>query len=251
MKSQSAAEISEVLKAADEETLPSLILLYENDDRKAVRAAVDRAKSRLNKLKQEDERLSRMLVYENKYRGCVICGMDEVGRGPLAGPVTAGAVILPEGLKIRFVNDSKKLSEKKREELSFEIKEKAVSWAVSSVSEDRIDEVNILNATKEAMMDAVAKLSVKPNVLLIDALTLPLDIRQEGIVKGDAASLSIASASIIAKVERDAFMREMSDRYPEYGFDVNKGYGTAEHIAALRKYGPCPIHRRSFIKNLI
>ncbi len=251
MKTESVSLISERLKAADEETLPSLILSYENDDRKAVRQAVLRAKKRLEKLKEEDERLTRMLAFERKYPGLVVCGLDEVGRGPLAGPVTVAAVILPEGLKIRYVNDSKKLSEIKREELSAEIKEKAAAFRVCSLPPERIDDVNILNATKEAMVNAVNTISVKPDVLLIDALTLPVDIRQESIIKGDARSLSIASASIIAKVERDAYMKKMAELYPEYGFEQNKGYGTAEHIAALRKYGPCPIHRKSFIQNLL
>ena len=251
MKTESVSLISERLKAADEETLPSLILSYENDERKAVRQAVLRAKKRLEKLKEEDERLTRMLEFERKYPGLVVCGLDEVGRGPLAGPVTVAAVILPEGLKIRYVNDSKKLSEIKREELSAEIKEKASAFRVCSLPPERIDDVNILNATKEAMVNAVNTISVKPDVLLIDALTLPVDIRQEAIIKGDARSLSIASASIIAKVERDACMKKMAELYPEYGFEQNKGYGTAEHIAALRKYGPCPIHRKSFIQNLL
>ncbi|MCR5303884.1 MAG: ribonuclease HII [Lachnospiraceae bacterium] len=247
-------KVSDILfqiKTADESLLPALLDKYEGDDRESVKKAVNSARKRLLKLEEEDLRLEGMMKYERKYPGLFICGIDEVGRGPLAGPVMAGAVILPEGEKIRYVNDSKKLSEKKREELCALIKEKAVAWNVSAVSQERIDEVNILNATKEAMITAVNSLVTKPDVLLIDALTLPIDIKQEGIVKGDMNSISIAAASIVAKVTRDDYMKKMALKYPEYGFDRNMGYGTAEHIAAIKKYGPCPIHRKSFIGNFI
>ncbi len=200
-------------------------------------------------LEKERSRTYEMYSYEREYASYeYICGIDEVGRGPFAGPVAAAAVILPKDQMLLYLNDSKKLSAKKRDALSLEIKEHAVSYAVSFVSEKRIDEINILNATYEAMRDAVNKLSVKPDILLNDAVTIPgIDIKQVPIIKGDASSASIAAASIIAKVERDRFMEEMDEEYPGYGFKDNKGYGTASHIASLKELGPCPIHRRSFI----
>lgn len=203
------------------------------------------------KLEQEMARLEAMTEYEKEYEACAyICGIDEAGRGPLAGPVAAGAVILPKGLRILYLNDSKKLSEKRREELFLEIKEKAVSWSVGIASPARIDEINILQATYEAMRDAVNSLSVKPDVLLNDAVTIPgLDMVQVPIVKGDARSLSIAAASILAKVTRDHMMAEYEELFPGYGFARHKGYGTAAHIQAIKELGACPIHRRSFIKN--
>ena len=200
-------------------------------------------------LEKERARTYEMYSFEREYASYeFICGIDEVGRGPFAGPVAAAAVILPKDFEILYLNDSKKLSPKKRDALSLEIREKAISYAVSFVSEKRIDEINILNATFEAMRDAVNKLSVKPDILLNDAVTIPdLNIKQIPIIKGDTKSASIAAASIIAKVERDRFMEEMDEKYPGYGFKDNKGYGTAFHIEALKNQGPCPIHRRSFI----
>ena len=177
---------------------------------------------------------------------------DEAGRGPLAGPVVAGAVVLKKDAQILYLNDSKKLSEKRREELYLEIQEKAVSWAVGIAGPERIDEINILQATYEAMREAVSKLSVPPDILLNDAVTIPgLDIPQVSIIKGDAKSLSIAAASVMAKVTRDHMMAQYGELYPQYGFAKHKGYGTAVHIAALKEFGPCPIHRRSFIKNFV
>lgn len=203
------------------------------------------------KLLAERQRLEQMREYENTYAACqAICGIDEAGRGPLAGPVAAGAVILPPDCEILFLNDSKKLSEKRREELFVEIKEKAVAWSVGIVGPDVIDEINILQATYEAMRQAIAGLSVTPDLLLNDAVTIPgVSIDQVPIIKGDAKSLSIAAASILAKVTRDHMMMEYDTLFPEYGFAKHKGYGTAAHIAAIRQFGPCPIHRRSFIKN--
>ena len=181
-----------------------------------------------------------------------ICGIDEAGRGPLCGPVVAGAVILPKEYDILYLNDSKKLSEKKREELYDEIAEKALAWSVGIVSPERIDEINILQATYEAMRIAIQKLSVVPDILLNDAVTIPnVDIRQVPIIKGDAKSQSIAAASIMAKVTRDRLMVQYDMMYPEYGFLKNKGYGTKQHIEAIKEIGPCPIHRRTFIKNFI
>ena len=210
-----------------------------------------RERRRQEKLKAERERLEGMRVYERRYRERgTLCGIDEVGRGPLAGPVVAGAVILPEDCEILYLNDSKKLSEKKRELLYDEIMEKAIAVGIGAVSPERIDEINILQATYEAMRIAISRLSVRPDLLLNDAVTIPqVDIPQVPIIKGDAKSVSIAAASIIAKVTRDRMMVQYEELYPGYEFASNKGYGSARHIAALKEIGPCPIHRRSFIKN--
>ena len=210
-----------------------------------------REQRRQEKLKAERERLEGMRVYERRYRERgTLCGIDEVGRGPLAGPVVAGAVILPEDCEILYLNDSKKLSEKKRELLYDEIMEKAIAVGIGAVSPERIDEINILQATYEAMRIAISRLSVRPDLLLNDAVTIPqVDIPQVPIIKGDAKSVSIAAASIIAKVTRDRMMVQYEDLYPGYEFASNKGYGSARHIAALKEIGLCPIHRRSFIKN--
>ncbi|HIT42084.1 MAG TPA: ribonuclease HII [Candidatus Caccovicinus merdipullorum] len=205
------------------------------------------------KLEKELLRLEGMLEHEKKYQAAAfVCGVDEAGRGPLAGPVVAGAVILPKDLKILYLNDSKKLTEKRREELYLEIQEKAFSWNVGIVGPDVIDQINILQATYEAMRQAVGGLSVKPDVLLNDAVVIPgLSMHQEKIIHGDAKSLSIAAASVMAKVTRDHMMMEYDKLFPEYGFGKNKGYGTAVHIQALREYGPCPIHRRTFIGKFV
>lgn len=207
------------------------------------------------KLEQELLRLDQMKVYEREYgQAGVLCGIDEAGRGPLAGPVVAGAVILPEDCQILYLNDSKKLSEKRREELFLEIKDKAISWAVGIVSPQDIDEMNILQATYKAMRQAVSQLAPSPQILLNDAVTIPglsESMTQVPIIKGDAKSVSIAAASILAKVTRDHMMIEYDKLYPEYGFARHKGYGTAVHTAAIREYGPCPIHRRSFITRFV
>lgn len=205
------------------------------------------------KLEKEKERIHTISAYEREYAVCGnICGIDEVGRGPLAGPVVAGAVILPKDCDILYINDSKKLSEKKREELYDVIMEKAVATGIGLVSNERIDEINILQATYEAMRMAISKLEVKPDILLNDAVTIPgVDIKQVPIIKGDAKSISIGAASIIAKVTRDRLMVEYGELFPGYGFESNKGYGSAAHIAALKELGPTPIHRKSFIKNFV
>lgn len=205
------------------------------------------------KLEAEIKRTYEMFSYEREYADYeYICGIDEVGRGPLAGPVVTCAVILPKDCDILYLNDSKKVSEKKRELLYDEIMEKAVAVSIGEASWERIDEINILQATYEAMRTAVNNLSVKPDILLNDAVTIPLvDIKQVPIIKGDAKSASIAAASIVAKVTRDRMMVKFDDKYPGYGFAKHKGYGTAQHIQALKELGPCEIHRRSFIKNFI
>ena len=192
-----------------------------------------------------------MKEYEHKYEHLgYLCGIDEVGRGPLAGPVVACAVILPKDCDILWLNDSKKLTAKKREELYDVILEGAVSVGIGMASPERIDEINILQATYEAMRQAISKLSVQPQLFLNDAVTIPeVQIPQVPIIKGDAKSVSIAAASIVAKVTRDRLMEQYADVFPEYDFASNKGYGSATHIAALKQYGPTPIHRHSFIKN--
>ena len=194
-----------------------------------------------------------MKIYEHKYEDLGwICGIDEVGRGPLAGPVVAGAVILPRDSKILYLNDSKQLTAKKRDELYDVIMREAVAVGIGYASPARIDEINILQATYEAMREAISKLSVKPDILLNDAVTIPeVTIPQVPIIKGDAKSISIGAASIIAKVTRDRLMAEYDELMPEYGFASNKGYGSAEHIATIKKYGASPIHRMTFIKNFI
>ena len=206
------------------------------------------------KLSKEIERTKVMYEYERENSSYgYLCGIDEVGRGPLAGPVYAAAVILPADSEILYLNDSKKLSEKKREELYDVIMEKAVAVGIGFRDQKRIDEINILQATYEAMTDAVNNLSVKPGALLIDAVHIPQleDYKQISIIKGDAKSASIAAASIIAKVTRDRLMKEEALKFPQYGFDSNKGYGTKAHIEALKEYGPCDLHRRSFIGNFV
>ena len=213
----------------------------------------EKLKKQQEKLQKELERTEAMSVYEKEYSDCTyICGIDEVGRGPFAGPVVAGAVILPKDDPILYLNDSKKLSEKKREALYDEIMERAVATGIGIVSPARIDEINILQATYEAMREAVSKLSREPDLLLNDAVTIPeMTIMQVPIIKGDAKSVSIAAASILAKVTRDRLMIEYDKILPKYGFAGHKGYGSKEHIAAIQKYGPSPIHRRTFIKNFM
>lgn len=204
------------------------------------------------KLEQELARLEEMCRYEKENAAfAAICGIDEAGRGPLAGPVAAAAVILPKDCRILYLNDSKKLSQKRREELFSEIQEKAIAWSVGMSSPERIDEINILQATYEAMREAIGGLEIRPDLLLNDAVTIPgVEIPQIPIIKGDAKSLSIAAASVLAKVTRDRMMEEYDQMFPGYGFAKHKGYGTPAHIQAIRGLGPCPIHRRSFIRNI-
>lgn len=214
------------------------------------------------RLEKELTRLAAMHEYENAHADvCFIAGIDEAGRGPLAGPVVAACCILPKDAVILYLNDSKKVTALRREAMLPEIKEKAIAYGIGIVEEKRIDEINILQADYEAMRIALQQTSARlrakgladaPGLLLNDAVTIPgVDIPQESIIKGDAKSVSIAAASILAKVTRDHLMEEYDALYPEYGFARNKGYGTKEHIEALKRLGPCPIHRRSFIGHFV
>ena len=238
METKKIGEIREEFKAAEETMLPSFIEKYRSDERAGVQKLIEQANGRLAKLEAERARIDRLWKYEREY------GMYT--------PVVAGAVILPKDCDILYINDSKKLSAAKREELYDVIMEKAVAVGIGMVGSERIDEINILQATYEAMREAISKLGDAPDILLNDAVTIPgVAIRQVPIIKGDAKSISIGAASIVAKVTRDRLMVEYDKIMPGYGFAANKGYGSAEHIAALKKYGPTPIHRRSFIGNFV
>ena len=247
------SEIKAEFEKADREQRTFLYEKYAEDERSGVINLIARYKKQEQKLCMERERIENMRIYERKYAHfSYICGIDEVGRGPLAGPVVAGAVILPKDCEILYLNDSKKLSEKRREELYDEIMEKAIATGIGIVSPARIDEINILQATYEAMRIAIQQLETEPDLLLNDAVTIPgVTIDQVPIIKGDAKSVSIAAASIIAKVTRDRLMVQYDDVLPGYGFASNKGYGSAEHITALKTLGATPIHRMSFIKNFV
>ncbi len=250
---QSIKEIKELFQAACIDELPELIKRYKTDERAGVSKLIVAAQKKMEALEKEKQRIFQLSEYERQYADyAYVCGIDEVGRGPLAGPVVAGAVILPKNCDILYINDSKQLSEKKREELYEVIMEKAVACAVGYATPERIDEINILQATYEAMREAIGKLSPAPDILLNDAVVIPqVEIEQVPIIKGDAKSISIGAASIIAKVTRDRLMVDYDKVFPQYGFAANKGYGSAAHIEALKQYGPTPIHRRSFIKNLL
>ena len=247
------ADIKSEFDHASVNDYQQIINLYKEDERPGVIKLVQKYDKQLEKLAAERARLALMHEFENKYSDySFICGIDEVGRGPLAGPVIAGAVILPKDAEILYLNDSKQVSEKKREELYEQIMEKAVAAATGSASHQLIDEINILQATYEAMRQAISKLGVKPDLLLNDAVHIPeVDIKQISLIKGDARSVNIAAASIIAKVTRDKLMEQYDTVFPGYGFASNKGYGSAEHIRALKEMGPSPIHRMTFIKNFL
>ena len=251
--SKSIAEIKREFEQADSSRRRAMFEAYASDERAGVRRLLDGYRKKEEALRAERERLLVMKSFERKYADCrFICGIDEAGRGPLAGPVVAGAVILPKDCEILYLNDSKKLSPVKREALYDEIMEKAVAVGVGMASPARIDKINVLQATYEAMREAISKLHVRPDILLNDAVTIPeVDILQVPIIKGDAKSVSIAAASIIAKVTRDRLMVQYDEILPGYGFAQHKGYGSQEHIAAIRRLGPSPIHRQSFIKNII
>lgn len=253
MEQKKIGEIKEILKHTPDESMSAFIASFEGDERAGVQNLITQAKKREANLKKEMERIENLKIYERKYADYeYICGIDEVGRGPLAGPVVAAAVILPKDCNILYINDSKKLSAKKREELYDIIMSEAISVGIGMKSPQRIDEINILQATYEAMREAIGNLDPKPTLLLNDAVTIPeVDIYQVPIIKGDAKSISIGAASIIAKVTRDRLMVEYDKLMPEYDFASNKGYGSAAHIEALKKYGPTPIHRQSFIGNFV
>lgn len=250
---KSLTEIKLELMNASPKVQESLLEELRSDSRAGVQKLIEQYEKKKKKLLEEIQRIETMKYYEKQYSHVnYICGIDEVGRGPLAGPVVAGAVILDPNKDILYLNDSKKLSEAKREELAEIIKEQAIEYQIGIVSPAVIDEINILQATYQAMQIAVRSLNHVPDVLLNDAVVIPsLPMEQVKIIKGDAKSVSIAAASIIAKVERDHLMMEYDKLYPEYGFASNKGYGSSQHIEALKKYGPCPIHRTTFIKNFL
>ena len=233
--------------------LEGLEQTYQDDARSGVQALIKRSVKQREALEKETARIYELQQYEREYANeGYICGIDEVGRGPLAGPVVAGAVILPKDCEILYLNDSKQLSVEKREQLYDVIMKHAVAVGIGTVSPERIDEINILQATYEAMRQAIGKLNPQPAVLLNDAVRIPqVAIKQVPIIKGDAKSVSIAAASIVAKVTRDRMMEQYEEVFPGYGFARNKGYGSKEHIGALQTMGPTVIHRRSFIGHFV
>ncbi|MBP7320075.1 MAG: ribonuclease HII [Lachnospiraceae bacterium] len=241
--------IEQELKTATEKELSFFIKKYQDDERRSVQKLVQRATKQIEAYEKECVRTKQLWKYEEDYaQYSHICGIDEVGRGPFAGPVVAAAVILPKNSNLLYINDSKKLSEKKREELFEEIQKEAVAIGIGCVGPQIIDQINILQATYEAMRQAVGNLCIEPDLLLNDAVVIPgLPMKQVPIIKGDAKSISIGAASIIAKVTRDRMMEQYEILFPEYGFSSNKGYGTKEHIEAIKENGMTPIHRRSFI----
>lgn len=245
------ADILENNKTFALSEVETFIEAYQTDERSGVQKIVQNARKQKEKYLEELVRTEHLKKYETEYAEYrYICGIDEVGRGPLAGPVVACAVILPKDCDILYINDSKKLTASKREQLYDEIMEKAVAVGLGFVGQERIDEINILQATYEAMREAISQLNPQPDLLLNDAVTIPnVNIRQIPIIKGDAKSISIGAASIVAKVTRDRLMEEYDKMFPEYGFASNKGYGSSEHIQALKTYGATPIHRQTFIKN--
>ena len=246
-------EIKEISDNIPEEEYVEFISIFKDDSRKSVQNICTRVQKRLEKIFLEDERLERINSYEESAYNegyLYIGGVDEAGRGPLAGPVVAAVVVFDRHTKIRGINDSKKLSEAKRNELFDIIKENAKDYGIGIADNEEIDSMNILNATYLAMKRAVANLKHRPDCLLNDAVTIPgLAMKQIPIVKGDAKSISIAAASILAKVTRDTMMYEYDKKYPGYGFASNKGYGTNEHYDGIRAHGITPIHRHSFLKN--
>lgn len=250
---KSINEIKITLENTKIENIQDIIKDFREDTRAGVIKLVEKYNSKYNKYLAELKRIDKMRLYEEKYNEFdYIAGIDEVGRGPLAGPVVTCAVILPKGEKILYVNDSKKLSASKREELYDIIMEKALAVSIGMESPQTIDDINILQATYKAMQTSVNNLKIKPDIILNDAVTIPqITVPQVPIIKGDAKSITIASASIIAKVTRDRMMVEFDKLYPQYDFAGNKGYGSQKHIEAIKKYGPCPIHRISFIKNFV
>jgi ribonuclease HII len=248
MKS-SIKEWESALKSCQIDELPKLLKQLSEDERQGVKRLVEIHNKRISQYREEQERLKKISLFEKQcYQNGKkrIAGVDEVGRGPLAGPVVAAAVILPEGFTLEGINDSKKLSEKKRDTLYESIISSAVSYSVCLIDPFQIDEINIYQAAKLAMTEAICKLHITPDQLLIDAMEVPLPIDQMKIIKGDEKSISIAAASIVAKVTRDNYMKKLDEVYPQYGFKKNMGYGTKEHLEALRKFGATDVHRKSF-----
>lgn len=253
MAGKTISQIREEYQAAALSMLPGFIRMYQMDERAGVVKLVSQAQKKIDSLQAERDRLYQLGAYERQYAEyAYVCGVDEAGRGPLAGPVAAGAVILPKNCEILYINDSKQLSAKKREELYDDIVHKALAWGVGMVSPQRIDEINILQATYEAMREAINNLAIKPDIMLNDAVIIPdIQIKQVPIIKGDAKSITIAAASILAKVTRDRLMIEYDNQFPGYGFGVHKGYGTKAHIEALKRLGPSEIHRKTFITHFV
>ncbi len=246
------SQMDDTLKNAGDR-LSDYLKAFREDVRPGARRLVEKYQKAMDKLEAEKKRIVKMMEYERRYADYeYIAGIDEVGRGPLAGPVVTCAVILPKDCDILYINDSKQLTQKKREELYEEITAKAISYGIGISSPQRIDEINILQANYEAMRQSIKNLSVIPDILLNDAVTIPeVRIPQVPIIKGDTKSISIAAASIVAKVHRDRLMVEYDKQYPGYGFASNKGYGSEEHVQAIKKLGPSPIHRKSFLSNLV
>ncbi|CEN76574.1 ribonuclease HII [[Clostridium] sordellii] len=255
MKEKSVKEINSIIENISTDEYLKYIDILKDDERKSVKNIAVKLVKKLDKMRVENERLEMINIFENEgyEKGFTyIGGIDEAGRGPLAGPVVAAVVVFKPGTKIEGINDSKKLSEAKRDELFEIIKEEALDYGIGIVQKDEIDEYNILNATYMAMKKAVNCLKQKPDYLLVDAAHIPdVDIEQKSIIKGDSKSISIAAASILAKVTRDSIMYEYDKMYPEYGFASHKGYGTDQHYKAIREHGITSIHRRSFLKNIL
>lgn len=248
MNTLTIQEIKELLETIKDEN-DDVILSLTKDSRKGVQTVLNKWKKDRQKEREEIIRYQSMMQYENEAKSegyQLIAGIDEVGRGPLAGPVVSAAVILPDYHFLKGLNDSKKLSETKRLELYEAIKENAISYSVGIINPDEIDRINIYEATKKSMLAALQNLSIKPEFLLLDAIELNSIYPERSLIKGDSKSVSIAAASIIAKVTRDKIMEEAHRLYPNYGFDKHVGYGTKFHLEAIEKYGPCPIHRKSF-----
>ena len=252
---KSIGDIKNEFAAVSEDKLPELIYLYAHDERSGVKKLVQAANKRYNAYENELARMQEMFHYERLYpEKKAIAGIDEVGRGPLAGPVVTCAAILPDNCDILYINDSKQLSEKKRVELFEVLAKKCRAFSIGIADHEVIDEINILQATYEAMRQAVDGLAVRPDQLLVDAVTIPgISVDQRGIIKGDAKSASIAAASILAKVTRDRLADNWARIYPGYGFEHNRGYGTKAHLDAIKRLGPCEIHRHSFnpVKSLL
>lgn len=255
MKNKSVKEINAIIETINVDEYLKYIDILKEDERKSVKNIAVKLAKKLDKIRLENERLEMINVFENEgYENgyTYIGGIDEAGRGPLAGPVVAAVVVFKPGTKIEGINDSKKLSEAKRDELFDIIKEQALDYGIGIVQKDEIDEYNILNATYMAMKKAINCLKKTPDYLLVDAAHVPdVTIEQKSIIKGDSKSISIAAASILAKVTRDSIMYEYDKMYPEYGFASHKGYGTEQHYKAIREHGITSIHRRSFLKNIL